>query len=254
MLRSVRWRLILNSILISLAAIGAVGLVSLALVDAYFEQQETDYLQEQADVFVPSITRALRHDDGDELRQVIAIAGLFNQVRIRIIDRNGTIVADSGERLPLSFFDEAMLESPELFFGLAFAQGSSLSEFSGPLLFGGTELSTMPPFMGRSIGADSAESSPLTAISATTLDIPLVRSGENVGLIEFSEGPSVGEGTRSSIRLALAGSSLIALILAILIGMWSARQVTRPLVALGVSRRADGEQRSECACTGQQTA
>jgi signal transduction histidine kinase len=235
MLRSVRWRLVLNSILISLAAIGAVGLVSLALVDAYFEQQETEYLLEQAEVFSPSITRALRHGNRDELRQVIAVAGLFNQVRIRIIDSNGTIIADSGERLPLAYFDEAMLKSPELFFALAFAQQGAFSEFNGPLLFGGNELNTLPPFISGSLLADSAETSLLTAISDTTLDIPLVRSGENVGYIEFSEGPAVGDGTRSSIRLALAGSSLIALLLAIMIGMWSARQVTRPLVALGTA-------------------
>ncbi|MCO5186566.1 MAG: HAMP domain-containing histidine kinase [Anaerolineae bacterium] len=222
MLRSVRWRLILNSIVISLAAILAVGLVSLALVSAYFEQQERDYLEAQASVFMPSVTQALRHNNNRDLNQVLAIASLLNQVRIRVIDQNGAVVADSGSRSALTYFDESMLQSPELFFGFVMGQGGRITDFS--------------PFLTESdASADHSAQEALTSTSDTTLEVALLRGDQNVGHVEFSEGPAVGEGTIRSIQLALLGSSLIALLLAIVIGMLSARQVTRPLTALGAA-------------------
>ncbi|MCO5196376.1 MAG: HAMP domain-containing histidine kinase [Anaerolineae bacterium] len=222
MLRSVRWRLILNSIVISLAAILAVGLVSLALVSAYFEQQERDYLEAQASVFMPSVTQALRHNNNRDLNQVLAIASLLNQVRIRVIDQNGAVVADSGSRSALTYFDESMLQSPELFFGFVMGQGGRITDFS--------------PFLTESdASADHSAQEALTSTSDTTLEVALLRGDQNVGHVEFSEGPAVGEGTIRSIQLALLGSSLIALLLAIVIGMLSARQVIRPLTALGAA-------------------
>lgn len=236
MFRSVRWRLILNSIVISLAAIVAVGLVSLALVNAYFEQQERDYLEAQASVFMPSVTRALRRDNAHDLSQVLAIASLLNQVRIRVIDESGNVVADSGSRSALTYFDEAMLQSPELFFGFVIGQGGLVNDFNFPPGFEPSDLSAFGPFLSNTdaLAADSSDEA-LTSTSDTTFEVALVRGEQSVGHVEFSEGPAVGEGTIRSIQLALLGSSLIALLLAIIIGMLSARQVTRPLTALGAA-------------------
>ena len=86
-------------------------LVSLALVSAYFEQQERDYLEAQASVFMPSVTQALRHNNNRDFESGAAIASLLNQVRIRVIDQNGAVVADSGSRSALTYFDESMLQS-----------------------------------------------------------------------------------------------------------------------------------------------
>ena len=98
----------------------------------------------------------------------------------------------------------------------------------------GGRITDFSPFLTESdASADHSAQEALTSTSDTTLEVALLRGDQNVGHVEFSEGPAVGEGTIRGIQLALLGSSLIALLLAIVIGMLSARQVIRPLTALG---------------------
>lgn len=228
MLRSVRWRLILNSLLISATAIIGVGIVTLLLVGAYLEQQERQYLEQQAEIVIPMMAEVARWA-GDDLHQIVAFTGLMSDVRIEILDPQKITIADSGPRGGVSLFGaEGSTQEIEMAFSVE-RKGNTLS---------------VSPHRGKSaereylsLGSSAVEFeavSDLQDISKTILRLPLrAEEGELLGYIQLSEGPAVGRGVIKSIETALIGGSIAALLVAIIVGSISARQVTRPLVALG---------------------
>ena len=96
MRRSVRWHLLLNSLVVSLAAIIAIGAVTLILVETYFSRQEEQYLRERGNELIPTLESAL-HRGGRSDLQLITSYGLFTgHVRIQVLDYDGLLLADSG--------------------------------------------------------------------------------------------------------------------------------------------------------------
>ena len=227
MLRSVRWRLILNSLLISIITIIGVGVVTLLLVGGYFKRQEKAYLEQQAEIVIPMLAEVSRWT-GDDLRQIVTITGMMSDVRIAILDPDQQPIADSGPRGGVSLFGERS-SSAEVEFVFSVGRHGNIISVS--------------PSRGKSTEREylNVESDPiefdavsdLQNISETVLQLPLTNRGELLGYIELSEGPAVGTGVIESIRTALVGGSIAALLVAIVVGSISARQVTRPLVALG---------------------
>ncbi|MGB1253385.1 MAG: ATP-binding protein [Candidatus Promineifilaceae bacterium] len=230
MLRSVRWRLILNSLIISVMTIIGVGVVTLLLVDSYFERQEQAYLEQQADIVVPMLAEVARWT-GDDLRQIVAVTGMMSDVRIEILDPDQLRIADSGPRTRVSLFGETgnRADEAEMVFSVD-RHGSIVSV--NPRRGKSAEWDYLD-VEGHSLEFDPV--SEFTNISETTLQLPLVNGNELLGYIQLSEGPAVGTGVIESIQTALVGGSVAALLVAIIVGSISARQVTRPLIALGTA-------------------
>ena len=75
MLRSVRSRLLIGTILVSMVAILSVGVVTMFLVDADFARQEEAYLTGQASVLAPIILQAINSGNPVEFQLQMAMAG-----------------------------------------------------------------------------------------------------------------------------------------------------------------------------------
>ena len=230
MLRSVRWRLILNSLLISVTAIIGVGIVTLLLVNSYFKRQEKTYLEEQANIVIPMLAEVSRWT-GDDLNTIVAVTGLMSDVRIEILDPDKQRIADSGPRVSVSLFGETNTSGNESEIEFVFSVGRR-----GNIVSVSPHRSKSAEREYLNVESDPVEFNAITDlhdISDTVLQLPLTKRGELLGYIQLSEGPAVGTGVIKSIQTALVGGGVAALIVAIVVGSISARQVTRPLIALG---------------------
>jgi signal transduction histidine kinase len=251
MFRSVRWRLLFNSLAVSLAAILAVGVVTLVLVNGYFERQERLYLEERAAQLALPLEDALRWgNDPQTLQTIVQLALFTSQVRVRLLDPDRELLADSGSlsELPIvePFTDQV---APSAGFH-AYVDMDGRIVFFGP----GAELSVTNPnfpptgeFVAGGGGGPApvvrSFRPPINVVSDTTIEKPLYVQNQLVGYAEFSEGPALGQVVVGSIRRALMGGSVVALALAVVVGLLSAQQVTQPLQALGtaVDRMAVGD-------------
>lgn len=251
MFRSLRWRLLLNSLAVSLAAILAVGVITLLLVDNHFKQQEQQYLHDLANRFIGPLELALLSaNDQQTLQTMVELARFTNQVRVRLYDQQGNLLADSGpvdERLAIEPFTDQVQSAPAGGFHafvdpegrIQFFSAEADVPFNDAGLASGGDFVVGPGVVGPGVAPIpliiQSSRLPISAVSDTSIRRPLFINNRPVGYAELSEGPALGEVVIASIRQALLGGSVVALVLAVVVGLLSARQVTQPLQALGTA-------------------
>jgi signal transduction histidine kinase len=239
--RSLRWHLLLNGLFVSLVAIVSVSVITLLLVEAYFSQQEEQYLRERSADLVPNLESAFDEGINHHELQQIAGFGLFTgRVRIRVMDRFNRLLVDSGsfEEMAAGAFLAGQREPFAAYEFYLDAQGR-LQGFGFPQ----RESFGFEPFgSGRNLEPDGAlpratiepaPSQPLTEISDVALTLPLRVDNQVVGYAELSEGPAFGQIIRKSIQRSLIIGGLVALIFAAGAAVLFARQVIGPLRSLG---------------------
>ena len=97
MRRSISWHFFLYSLAIILVAVVAVGAVTLLLVNANFSKQEEQYLFDRGDHLVEPLQSIFQWGgDPAELQGVASFGLLTGHVRIKVVDRYGRLLADSG--------------------------------------------------------------------------------------------------------------------------------------------------------------
>ena len=190
MVRSVRWRLILNSLLVTLVAILAVGVVTLLLIDRYFVEQEQQYLTERANSVLPEFVYMLRHSKPEDLKRVVWLTALVGDVRVELLDADNKTIADSGPRDPekIAQFNSSNPGQRDLQIRL---------NDNGSILISSIE--TRPEWLPQVSLAQEPELSisaetPITSISEQSLTIPLQVGDEIIGSLKLSEGPAAGSG------------------------------------------------------------
>ncbi len=239
--RSLRWHLLLNSLLVSAIAIVAVGIVAYILVERNFRQQEVAYLRDRGQQIVVPIERTLRMGGGNlEIQQIATMGLLSERVRVRVLDSHGQILADSGSiddlrsltptndpslsgmSLQLHLDDHGRLNGYQMR-GSAFSIDSDLASGQGGVRgdAGDNSLLSFPWWPPADENTDMRVTYPLSA------------NGRVVAYAEFSDGPAFGRILRQSIQQALIMGGVIALLAAGLVALVSARQLTRPLHHLG---------------------
>ncbi|HFC12849.1 MAG TPA: HAMP domain-containing protein, partial [Anaerolineae bacterium] len=224
MFRSVRWRLILNSLLITVVAIIAVGMVTLLLIGRYFRQQEQLYLVQRSETVLPIFNAFTRISQPDALAEIVTLTALFGDIRVEVLDTNGMVLADSGPREPGRPFIPGDGRVDTGRFSLVLQPSGELKVVRKPIV-----AETRSPFATEPNLVFSAES-PITSISSVQLTFPIRNSqSEVIGSLRLSEGPAAGEGVIRGIRSALIGGSITALVVAIIVGSLSAEQIVRPL-------------------------
>ena len=238
MIHSVRWRLLFSTLLVSLVTILAVGVVTLLLLQTNFTRQERNYLGTQAQLFAPSITQAVADNSQPELQRTVAMISLASQMRVQVRDSADQLVADSGERDELAIFNPIAVERPQVIVGAVVDDSGHVISVSPPLSrqdSGSGRFALVFTEPSQLLGSSS-----FTAVSDTDLRIPITDGDRAIGYLDLSQGPAVGENVLLSIRLALIGGGLVALVMAAMVGLLSARQVTRPLASLGATAEAMG--------------
>jgi signal transduction histidine kinase len=97
MFRSIRWRLVASYVLLTLLTVSLVGVLALALIKRYVEQQERDYLVANAEAVareaLPLMRPLVRQAALHELARTTSFLG---NVSVRILNDRHHEVADSG--------------------------------------------------------------------------------------------------------------------------------------------------------------
>ncbi len=96
MLRSIRWRLVLSHTLLSLLAVALVGLLAFALLRRYIRAQSLHHLETNARAIARQAAPFLARDlEGPVLEQLVHAVAFVADARVRILDAQGRVLADS---------------------------------------------------------------------------------------------------------------------------------------------------------------
>src|SRR5690349_1994312 len=97
--RSIRWRLVASYMLLTLLTAGLVGALALSLVKRYADQQEIDYLTANANAAARQAATLIWPEPRQgALQQLAQTSAFLGNVRVRIMDGDKNVVADSGVR------------------------------------------------------------------------------------------------------------------------------------------------------------
>jgi signal transduction histidine kinase len=99
MFRSIRWRLVASFVLLTLLTVTLVGVLAVSLLQRYVEGQARDYLTANAEaVAQQAIARMQPIPDRAGLEELARTASFLGNVRVRILDEERQVLADSGLR------------------------------------------------------------------------------------------------------------------------------------------------------------
>ncbi|HUT19738.1 MAG TPA: hypothetical protein VM366_11315, partial [Anaerolineae bacterium] len=96
MLGSIRWRLVLSYLLLTLLVVGMVGVLTLSLIERYVDRQEQAYLASNAEAVArqawplmwPAVLRP-------ELQDLARTSSFLGNARVRILDARRQVLADA---------------------------------------------------------------------------------------------------------------------------------------------------------------
>jgi signal transduction histidine kinase len=274
--KSIRWRLPLSYVAIALVAAVALGAVLLTGLSGYYEQREVDYLKSNGATIASSVSLLLNADTpADALGSQLEAFAFLSQARVRILDLDNGIIADSGdpgelnEVTTISFgleaggvsqaFTQRLGVDGEAGYVSAIAFGNAgadtgqvgVSVTESVVVKGGPQsdaddgaVSRVPSIgtqFGLGLGPEFLASG---GRSSRVVRIPVNDDfGRVSGYVELSDGPAIGADILKSVALGWAMSSAVAVVVAAALGWLMSRGITSPLTALNAatSRMAGGD-------------
>ena len=210
---SLRAQLSLTYAGIALLTALLLGGILLTVLSGYYDRAESAYLQAAA---VQIREQPLPGSDSAALTDWVARSALIEQVRVRIFDSSGKLLADSG--------------SPRDLGPGAFDQPPSRRNARRPR--------RPQPLGGGIFGGDVGPP------SSASLKVGLATvSGESAGYLILSEPPTSGRAVLRGIAQAWLVAAGLALLLAALAGYLLSSRISKPIVALtdASDRMADGD-------------
>lgn len=281
--RSLRWRLPFSYAAIALLTALILGITLLVILRAYYQQRERLFLEDRAARIGTILQQTMsqevaagRSNDNFLEMQAQGLAFL-TQVRVRLLDPQSQLLADSGTPLLRAAFTlpvgeavsqdlqptgietattiltqsfDIILRTTEGGAGVQIARDEpaiSQSRHSSPTapitedvaylgLGKGNQFrfvfdAPMPDlFLAQSFGGDVEESQQR---SLQTVQRPLYDAANQlIGYVELSEGPAYGRQIVRSAAWAALVAGLLATLLAALVGWWTSRQLSRPILQL----------------------
>jgi signal transduction histidine kinase len=270
MFRSIRWRLVISYVLVTLLTVSAVGVLTLSLVKRYVEQRVVEDLTANADSVArqaePLMWPMKQPAALDELARTVAFLG---DVRVQIFDNRRRLLADSGspdgvnqlvwltppEQSGLEHLDSSwiVLMPRGARSGMAFPQDSG---FLGQLPndFELTIISRMGGVWGNRFTFEGAladenqypyvgSDTDFEALHATLDDAEAPRSEQAItapigavddplGYVELSGGPAFGAEALATTRRAFLLAAGGAMVLAVIVGLLVSHGLTAPLRSL----------------------
>lgn len=256
MFRSIRWRLVISYVLLTLLTVSVLGAITYTLVQRYIISQEDAFLIANAEA-IESQARLLmspkiQYEDLEELARAISMLG---NLRVIIHNDNHEVIVDSGSPPSIDHF---LWIRPDVNFRIEPSQGS-LGPFMMPLL---EVIETDVPLLQDTVQdlidnlpngihyeqvqinvrpwgnliqfKDTENRRSLFTLGHTerTFSIPIGESEDPLGYVKVLEGPDFGAETLERIRhafLIAAGSSLV---LSGIIGLLISKRLTSPIVQL----------------------
>jgi signal transduction histidine kinase len=282
MRRSIRWELPLSYAAIALLATLALGAVLLLTLRGYYRQLEQAYLESSALGFSQTLAPVFQGESETLQAEVLGLSFL-SQTRVRLLDPQGSTLADSGAPGPFAVSLAAMPEG-ELWVpaervgpedGLQGILAIS-SGVIGPVPVRATD--TLPsrvlfvpsqgddafgPFRTRLLPIASRDDPPdqrrepgiASPRSRLAVMQPIYDGADLVGYVELSEGPAYGQEIVDSVARGWLLAGAVAIAVAAVVGWIVSLRISAPLVALSevtasmasgdLSARADVARRDE---------
>src|SRR3954447_11649027 len=118
MTRSIRWRIVLGTMLLTLLTVCAVGVVALLLMQRYMVQEERSYLAANAEAIAQQAAPfMLPVQMAPPLQQLAQTAAFLGDVSVRIVDRSQAPLADSA--VMSSYTDTVNIATSPVYFKVA---------------------------------------------------------------------------------------------------------------------------------------
>ncbi len=248
-IKSIRWQLSLSYAGIALLATLLLGIIMLGILTRFFAIQESNYLIETASELGKRIFYSVDDDLPDEeLNGLMEKFSFYVNGQIRLLDTDGTVLADSGPPQPITKISLRDKSDEEV---IAYAKDISIGRandnpFSSWLFsFQEGELASKP--------ADewNVERRSGQVVTQAYYD----ENKQIIGYVELSNGPAYGQDILRSVVWGWAVAALTAVVLAAAAGMWVSRRFSAPLESLtrttaqmaagNLSARADIERADE---------
>ncbi|UCF26832.1 MAG: HAMP domain-containing histidine kinase [Chloroflexota bacterium] len=260
MFRSIRWRLVASYVLLTLISVSIVGVLATEIVRLNVQEQEVNELRANAGTLAQQLYPLLRvQSDSLQIHSLTQAASFLGDVRVRVLDDSGQVLADSGqpsllEELVLiyphseadnfSFPNEAwfnlimpVVEQPHFEFDAAmienFPSGTSfqfVQRSTGP--WGGRISFEMPDIRATALPTQIASSAFDLARSARVIKEPIGNSQNPLGFVEVSAGQDFGTATLVTTRRAFLLAGVGATLLAVVFGLVMSHRLTSPIRSL----------------------
>ncbi len=269
MFRSIRWRLVASYALLILLALTLMGAIALTLLGTYVGGQERAVLSENAKSVVGQAVVFLQAPIRRVALQELAYTSAFlGNARVRIMDPEGTVIADSGDPA-----------QPDEFIWLV---PSGLAEIDAERRGASPFIITLPPRAQEDRGknlrdllpfvrdlplgtsgvyahrfftpwarrfefetegnpAEAPAANPIRTVISVTR--PVEASGARLGTVELSSPLSLQNEAIGAMRTSLLLSGLGALAVAVAFGLVFGKTLTNPLrsLAFAAERMAGGD-------------
>lgn len=236
MLSSLRARLVFSHLIVIVIAMGVAGLLLLSFLEAYFLRSTEDSLIAQARLTVQAIVPSARAAAPD----IVTQAPLNNAIQQQ--SANNLALQTSNLSVPtntlvLNNLDLSYLSNASLQLGAQLTTRIRIVNAQGVVLVDN---------QNQQIGAD-LHSEPLIAQALRgefscqtntgddpnlTVAVPIVVDNQNIGVAYLSQSLRDVLTVLQDLRVRLALSTFIALVLAAAVGWWLSRAVTRPVQQL----------------------
>ena len=260
MFRSIRWRLVLSYVLLTLLTVGVVGVLALSLVKRYVGQQEVEQLTANAEAVArqatPLMRPVVRQRELQELAQTSAFLG---KARVRILDDHNQVLADSGSSTEGDTLVGIWLshewpievpESPSRPFIVAFPPGIQLTPtFPWQEYFPDLEqfladrtvtvVRWQDGVWGRGFEFDVIQepeqfeelASEQREISRSdrVITVPIGEADVSLGYVVISNAPDYGTEALTTTRRALLFAGGGAMLVAVVVGLLVSRGLSAPL-------------------------
>ena len=254
--QSIRWRLVASYVLLTLLSVSMVGLLATEIVKRNIEEQRVKELQANA-VSIAQQLQPLMSPIRSlaQINSLTEAASFLGDVRVRVVDRNGNIVADSGtpgaqeelvliypsegaedfaiqnrplfnlimpgwdQTLPLDKIDRGLFEDLPSDASFQFIQRAT-SPWGGRITF------SMPQVESNSLPAKGGLNNDR---SVNLVREPIVSKRESLGYVELSAGQDLSSATVAALQKAFLLAGFGAILAAALVGLWISQRLTFPL-------------------------
>ncbi len=263
-LDSIRWRLVLSYVLLTILAVGLVGVLTLTLLQEYVRSQTQAQLQDNASAIArQAYALMVPVQRQPALQDLVNSVAFLGHVRVRILDPNAHILADSGQ--PGSS-TSLIWEQPDAVHpsGRAFLvplPSHQTQPGFNPLWQRGNDRQRSAIIMrveeapwGRRVVFESvtnataspartADPTPTVAVHSrnsnsaalASLRYPIGNPANPLGYVQLDLADSPGGQALEAMRQALLLAGLGAAAIAVVAGLLVGRSLTAPLLALAES-------------------
>jgi signal transduction histidine kinase len=252
--------LVLSYVLLTVLTVSVVGALALALIRNNLAQREADLLRVNAQAVArqaAALWQPRLGADRYSLQQLADTAAFLGNAQVRILDRDGDPIVDSGPNSAanrLMWFSRsgqesaarAQAENPWVMLGLL-TQGDVVP-FDDPILreflpdMKVYVVQRVPSAYGNQFEfAESQATQPAPVVSeaplpesATRVSVPVLAGDTTLGFVELRSATAFNDETLATAQRALLLAALGAAALAIALGLWVSRGLTAPMRKLAV--------------------